>query len=219
MKKTWAMVAAMGLGIAWEAMAQAVLVGAQAPAPVLTTPSGDGYLFLSELYHAGANGQQDRRTAVVLCFVEQDSAACAEVLPAFRTVASKVQSHEKLRGKARFYVVDADPLGRKDALAGFLARNRAGPPVLAFLDPYRKACLAFGVESLPRTFVISKDGILVADLDGATADYPKALARGVVKALKDPGSVRKPARVGVVPAASAREAAAETVDPDQPMRW
>ena len=219
MRKALAVVMLFGLALAEGARAQAVPLGSMAPAPHLLTPSGDSYMFLSELYHEGEDHPQDRRSAVALCFIGQDSAACAEVLQRFVAVAGKVQGHESLKRQVRFYVVGTDSLGRSDSLTGFLARNRMGPPVLAFLDPHRKACQAFGADTLPRTFVISKRGILVADIEGGGSDYAKALAKGVVKAVKDSGVAQKPARVRSVAAGSARESAADPIDPDQPMRW
>lgn len=219
MKKTLAAVMLFGVGLAGGARAQAVPLGSKAPTPFLLTPSGDSYKFLSEIYHEGADHPQDRRSAVALCFIGQDSEACAEVLQRFVAVAGKIQDHESLKRQVRFYVVGTDSLGRSDSLTGFLARNRMGPPVLAFLDPHRKACRAFGAEALPRTFVISKRGILVADIEGVGIDYAKALATGVVKAVKDSGGAQKPARVRGVAAESARESAADVSDPDQPMRW
>ena len=219
MKKTLVVVMLMGMSLAGGARAQAIPLGSKAPAPILLTPSGDSYKFLSEIYHEGADHPQDRRSAVALCFIGQDSEACAEVLQRFVAVAGKVQDHESLKRQVRFYVIGTDSLGRNDSLTGFLTRNRIGPPVLAFLDPHQKAWQAFGAEILPRTFVISKRGILVADLAGGGIDYAKALATGVVKAVKDSGVAQKPARVRSVAAGSARESAADPIDPDQPMRW
>ena len=219
MKKTLAVVMLIGMSLAGGARAQAIPLGSKAPAPFLLTPSGDSYKFLSEIYHEGEDHPQDRRSAVALCFIGQDSEACAEVLQRFVAVAGKVQDHESLKRQVRFYVVGTDSLGRNDGLTGFLARNRIGPPVLAFLDPHQKAWQAFGAEALPRTFVISKRGILVADIDGAGIDYAKALATGVVQAVKDSGVAQKPARVRGAAAKSARESAADPIDPDQPMRW
>ena len=219
MKKTLVVVMLMGMSLAGGARAQAIPLGSKAPAPILLTPSGDSYKFLSEIYHEGADHPQDRRSAVALCFIGQDSEACAEVLQRFVAVAGKVQDHESLKRQVRFYVIGTDSLGRNDSLTGFLTRNRIGPPVLAFLDPHQKAWQAFGAEILPRTFVISKRGILVADLAGGGIDYAKALAKGVVKAVKDSGVAQKPARVRSVAAGSARESAADPIDPDQPMRW
>ena len=219
MKKTLAVVMLIGMSLAGGARAQAIPLGSKAPAPFLLTPSGDSYKFLSEIYHEGEDHPQDRRSAVALCFIGQDSEACAEVLQRFVAVAGKVQDHESLKRQVRFYVVGTDSLGRNDSLTGFLARNRIGPPVLAFLDPHQKAWQAFGAEALPRTFVISKRGILVADIDGAGIDYAKALATGVVQAVKDSGVAQKPARVRGAAAKSARESAADPIDPDQPMRW
>ena len=219
MKKTLAVVMLFGMSLAGGARAQAIPLGSKAPAPFLLTPSGDSYKFLSEIYHEGEDHPQDRRSAVALCFIGQDSEACAEVLQRFVAVAGKVQDHESLKRQVRFYVVGTDSLGRNDGLTGFLARNRIGPPVLAFLDPHQKAWQAFGAEALPRTFVISKRGILVADIDGAGIDYAKALATGVVQAVKDSGVAQKPARVRGAAAKSARESAADPIDPDQPMRW
>ena len=219
MKKTLAVVMLIGMSLAGGARAQAIPLGSKAPAPFLLTPSGDSYKFLSEIYHEGEDHPQDRRSAVALCFIGQDSEACAEVLQRFVAVAGKVQDHESLKRQVRFYVVGTDSLGRNDSLTGFLARNSIGPPVLAFLDPHQKAWQAFGAEALPRTFVISKRGILVADIDGAGIDYAKALATGVVQAVKDSGVAQKPARVRGDAAGSARESVADPVDPDQPMRW
>lgn len=219
MKKTLAVVMLIGMSLAGGARAQAVPLGSKAPAPILLTPSGDSYKFLSEIYHEGADHPQDRRSAVALCFIGQDSDACAEVLQRFVAVAEKVQDHESLKRQVRFYVIGTDSLGRNDSLTDFLARNRIGPPVLAFLDPHRKAWQAFGAEALPRTFVISKRGILVADIDGGGIGYAKALASGVVQAVKGAGVAQKPARVRGVDAKSARENAAGAIDPDQPMRW
>lgn len=219
MKKTLVVVMLMGMSLAGGARAQAIPLGSKAPAPILLTPSGDSYKFLSEIYHEGADHPQDRRSAVALCFIGQDSEACAEVLQRFVAVAGKVQDHESLKRQVRFYVIGTDSLGRNDSLTGFLTRNRIGPPVLAFLDPHQKAWQAFGAEILPRTFVISKRGILVADLAGGGIDYAKALATGVVKAVKDSVVVQKPARVRGDTAKSARESAADAIDPDQPMRW
>ena len=209
----------IGMSLAGGARAQAIPLGSKAPAPILLTPSGDSYKFLSEIYHEGADHPQDRRSAVALCFIGQDSEACAEVLQRFVAVAGKVQDHESLKRQVRFSVIGTDSLGRNDSLTGFLTRNRIGPPVLAFLDPHQKAWQAFGAEILPRTFVISKRGILVADLAGGGIDYAKALATGVVKAVKDSVVVQKPARVRGDTAKSARESAADAIDPDQPMRW
>ena len=219
MKKTLVVVMLIGMSLAGGARAQAIPLGSKAPAPILLTPSGDSYKFLSEIYHEGADHPQDRRSAVALCFIGQDSEACAEVLQRFVAVAGKVQDHESLKRQVRFYVIGTDSLGRNDSLTGFLTRNRIGPPVLAFLDPHQKAWQAFGTEILPRTFVISKRGILVADLAGGGIDYAKALDTGVVKAVKDSVVVQKPARVRGDTAKSARENAADAIDPDQPMRW
>ena len=219
MKKALAVVMLFGLALAGGARAQAVPLGSKAPAPCLLTPSGDSYVFLSELYHEGEDHPQDRRSAVTLCFIGQDSETCAKVVQRFVAVVGKVQDHASLKRQVKFYVVGTDSLGRSDSLMDFLARNRMGPPVLSFLDPHRKACRAFGAEVLPRTFVISKHGILVADIEGGGIDYAKALAQGVVKAVKDSGVAQKPASSRGFTARSARESTADDVDPGQPMQW
>lgn len=217
----FAMMALCGWGGAGTASAQAVPTGAAAPAPVLLTQSGDSYKFLSELYHAGEDRPRDRRSAVALCFVGREASACAEALPPFMALAEQMQGREALRGKARFYVVGTDPLDQKDALAALLARHGVRPPVLTLLDPQRKACMEFGVENMPRTFVISKYGTLVADIEGAGSGYAKALATGVVKAVRDAGGAQRPARAQALPPPPVRGGAAakDEGDPRQPMRW
>ncbi|MGD9781777.1 MAG: TlpA family protein disulfide reductase [Kiritimatiellia bacterium] len=215
-------IAAMALlvwGFGLAAPAQPVPVGSMAPAPVLLTLSGDSYKFLSDLYYEGEDRPGARRSAVALIFMGQHSAPSAEALPLFMEVARKVHAHEALRGKARFFLVDVDPLGEKSRLPAFLARHRVGLPVDVLLDPAQKAGKQFGVEALPRTFVISRDGVLVGDIEGAGGDYSKALATAVVRAIRAAGSnpVRADRRLsspGRPDAGGEREG-----NPSQPMQW
>ena len=222
MNRLWVGIAVIGWGCAGVVMGQLVELGGPAPAPVLMTASGDSYKFMSELYHEGEERGRDRRSAVALCFIGQEATEGAEALPKFMAVASKVQGHPVLRGKVRFYVVGTDPLSEKDRLAMFLARNGVRPPVLTLLDPQRRACAEFGVEEMPRTFVISKHGTLVADIEGAGSGYAKALATGIVRASKDAGGARRGTTraAGMAPAEAGRGGASqEESDPDQPMGW
>lgn len=223
MKKRIAIMVLSGAGFAWGAMGQAAMaaVGDRAPAPVLLTLSGDSYKFMSEFYYEGKDRPRGRRSAVVLCFMGQDSAASGDALPRFMAVAQKVQSHPTFRGQARFFLVSTDPLSQKDGLPGFMARHGVGLPVDVLLDPQRKACQEFGVEELPRTFVISRSGRIVADIRGVGGDYAKALATGIVKAVNHAETAPKPIRSDSVKAVSGRSVAAEdaNIDPDQPMRW
>lgn len=220
MKQTPAMAALLVWGFGAAAMGQSVQVGTMAPAPALLALSGDSYRFLSELYYEGNDRPGARRSAAVLNFMSQDSASSAESLPLFMAVARKVQSHDALRGQVRFFLVVADPFGQTSRLSLYLDRHRVGTPVDVLLDPRRKACKLFGVDQLPRTFVISRSGILVADVEGTGGDYSKELAKGIVKAIRSPESAPKPDRAAAGgPLAVRDSAAAPDDDPAQPMRW
>ena len=214
-------VALLVLGLGMEALAQPVSVGSKAPAPVLLTLSGDSYKFLSDLYYDGADRPGARRSAVALIFMGQHSAASAEALPMFMDVARKVHAHGALRGKARFFLVAVDPLGEKSGLPSFLARHRVGLPVDVLLDPARKAANEFGVDELPRTFVMSRDGALVADVEGVGGDYSKALATAIVKAVREAGTASQPSRAAGRPSPPAESDAegGRAGNPNQPMRW
>lgn len=221
MDKTLATVALVAWGFGMAVMAQSVQVGTKAPAPVLLAMSGDSYKFLSELYYEGAERPGARRSAVVLNFMAQDSAPSVEALPLLMAVARKVQSHGDLRGKARFFLVSTDSLAQKNNLPLFLDRHRVGPPMDVLLDPHRKASVLFGVEKLPRTFVISGDGIIVADIEGVGGGYTKALATGIGKAIRNAGVASNPVRAAANEVSPARPGSAATGngDPNQPMQW
>lgn len=215
-----AIVALLVWGLGLAALAQSVQIGAKAPAPVLLARSGDSYKFMSELYYEGAERPGSRRSAVVLNFISQDSAPSAEALPLFMAVARKVQSHEALRGKVRFFLIDADPFAQTGRLSLFLERYGVGTPVDVLMDPHRKACKLFGVDRFPRTFVISRYGILAADVEGLGGDYSKALAEGIVKAVRNPESAPKSNSAATQGApVRHRAVAAPDGDPAQPMQW
>jgi hypothetical protein len=52
------------------------------------------------------------------------------------------------------------------------------------LDPYRVACGKFGVDGIPRTFVIAPDGQFQADITGAHDGYEESLRKTVEKTLR-----------------------------------
>ena len=220
MKQTLAMAALLVWGFGAAAMGQSVQVGTMAPAPALLALSGDSYRFLSELYYEGNDRPGARRSAAVLNFMSQDSASSAEALPLFMAVARKVQSHDALRGQVRFFLVVADPFGQTGRLPLFLEQHGVGTPVDVLLDPRRKACKLFGVDQFPRTFVISRSGILVADVEGIGGDYSKALAAGIVKAVRNPETTPKSNRAAAK-ASPVHQGTTDAPDgdPAQPMQW
>ncbi|MGQ0847737.1 MAG: redoxin domain-containing protein [Actinomycetota bacterium] len=64
---------------------------------------------------------------------------------------------------------------RAEAALAFLEETGTSPNALYLADPGGRAAIAFGVFGIPETFLISREGIVVAKMVGAT----NALALGV----------------------------------------
>ena len=214
MKYKLPLIVGLGWIVAWSAAAaaEAVEVGAPAPTPVLLTSSGDSYTFLADLYGADAARAGGRSSAVALLFVDPDSAASDQALPAFMEVARKVHARETLRGQIRFFLVC--PEGAGFAFARYLEQHDRTLPIDVLLDPRGKVRTAFGVEEVPRLFAISRAGLLAADVAGVPTNYRRQLAEGVVAAIQ----ASQPAPKRPAPAAAAKPAG-KPVDPQRPMAW
>ena len=158
-----------------------------APAPILVTLDGQ-YIHLGKLYYPGADKPREPRSVVVLNFMGLKCAPCRRELPLFLEVVRGAVQSETLQKSGvgiRYFVVSTDPLSAKEALRAFLAEQGIDPDHEVLLDPYRKAAEKFGVNGIPRTFVISPRGRIAADIAGATADYKTTLRKGIVAALKE----------------------------------
>ncbi|MGD9612424.1 MAG: hypothetical protein AB7V22_05920 [Kiritimatiellia bacterium] len=214
MKNVLPLIVALAWGMVWNAAtaAESVRIGAPAPAPVLLTSAGDSYRFLSDIYGADPESAGRHRSAVALLFVDPDSAAGDSAVPAFMEVARKVHARETLRGQIRFFLVC--PEGAGFAFARFLEQPAMAVPVDVLLDPRQKARTAFGVEDMPRLFVISRAGILAADVAGVPANFRRQLAEGVVAAIQ----AGRTAPPRTAPPAAAQPAG-KPGDPRQPMAW
>ena len=161
--------------------------GKVAPAPILVTMDGH-YVHLGKLYYPGAEKPREPRSVVVLNFMGLKCAPCRRELPLFLEVVRGAVQSETLQKSGvgiRYFVVSTDPLSAKEALRAFLAEQGIDPDHEVLLDPYRKAAEKFGVNGIPRTFVISPRGRIAADIAGATADYKTTLRKGIVAALKE----------------------------------
>ena len=158
-----------------------------APAPILVTLDGQ-YIHLAKFYYPGAEKPREPRSVVVLNFMGLKCAPCRKELPLFLEVvrgAAKSETIQKSGVGFRYFVISTDPLSTKEALRAFLAEQGIDPDSEVLLDPYRKAAEKFGVNGIPRTFVISPRGRIAADIAGATADYKTTLRKGIVAALKE----------------------------------
>ncbi len=63
--------------------------------------------------------------------------------------------------------------------------QKIDPDREVLLDPYKRASSEFGVLSIPRTFVISPQGRITADIAGLVDDYKNILLTGILTALKE----------------------------------
>ena len=170
-----------GLG-AISASAQTHRAGALAPGPVLITLDGQ-YRFLNKLYYEGPARPADPKAVVVLNFMGVDCPPCRKELPLF---LDAVRGNGTNRAAFRFFLVSTDPLSRKEDLRSFLKGVGVNPETEVLLDPYHKAADAFGVSSIPRTFVIAPDGRIVADLSGISEEYFARLTNGIQAAFGSP---------------------------------
>lgn len=162
----------------WTSFGQSNLVGKAAPTPVLATFDGQ-YQFLGKLYYSGENRVREPKGVVVLNFMGLDCQPCRKELPLFLETMRQASSS---KAPARYFLVSTDKLSKKEALRAFLAEAGVSVETEVLLDPYRKAADAFGVNAIPRTFVIAPDGTIVADIVGAVEGYREALRQGVEKA-------------------------------------
>lgn len=157
-----------------------------APVPILVTPDGQ-YQYLSKLYYSGDDRPREPRSVVVLNFMGLKCAHCRKELPLFMEVmrsAIKSEKFKKTGMSIRFFVVSTDPLSSKQELMEYLEEQNVDVKTEVLLDPYKKASNQFGVNGIPRTFVISPEGFIVSDITGVVEDYKKVLLKGIADAIK-----------------------------------
>ena len=158
-----------------------------APAPILVTIDGQ-YQLLSKLYYPGEEQPRAPRAVVVLNFMGLKCAPCRKELPQFLEVVRSAAKSGKVKEVGvpiRHFVVSTDPLSAKEALREFLIGQGVDLETELLLDPYQKAAEKFGVRGIPRTFVISPQGRIVVDIEGATEDYRAVLRKGLAVAIRD----------------------------------
>ena len=158
-----------------------------APAPILVTIDGQ-YQLLSKLYYPGEEQPRVPRAVVVLNFMGLKCAPCRKELPQFLEVVRSAAKSGKVKEVGvpiRHFVVSTDPLSAKEALREFLIGQGVDLETELLLDPYQKAAEKFGVRGIPRTFVISPQGRIVVDIEGATEDYRAVLRKGLAVAIRD----------------------------------
>ncbi len=167
-----------------NSMAATNSVGSLAPAPVLINMDGE-YQYLSRLYYEGAKQPRRPRSVVVLNFMGLNCPPCRKELPLFLEVVRPALKKSREKGLSmRFYLVSTDPLSAKKELRKFMTKQKIDPKTEVLLDPYHKAAEKFGVSGIPRTFVISPKGRIIADISGAVKDYKKRLQNGIENAMK-----------------------------------
>ena len=101
----------------------------------------------------------------------------------FEVVRSSVETGAKAGNSIRYFLISIDPLSSKEELRSFLEEQKVNINTEVLLDPYQKAAEKFSVVGIPRTFVISAEGWITADISGNVPDYKKLLINGIATAL------------------------------------
>lgn len=165
--------------------AQTNPIGSIAPAPILVTVDGQ-YQYFSKLYYPGEEKPRQPRSVVVLNFMSLKCAPCRKELPLLVEVVRPIVERGREKGvHIRLFLVSTDPLSSKEGLKTFLGKQGIDLAAEVLLDPYHKAADKFGVTAIPRTFVISSQGRITADIAGVVDNYPNILRNGIKAALKD----------------------------------
>jgi thiol-disulfide isomerase/thioredoxin len=149
-----------------------------APAPVLRAYNGD-YVLFSKLYYPGEAKRNSPRSTVVINFMGLNCPPCEVELPQFLEVARAAADGQ---GDLKYFLISTDPLSASAELKTYLDGKSVNADKELLLDPYKVAAGKFGVNGIPRTFVISPEGVIVADIVGAVPDYKDLLVEGIKKA-------------------------------------
>jgi cytochrome c biogenesis protein CcmG/thiol:disulfide interchange protein DsbE len=140
------------------------LIGRPAPAATLPNLEGGGSLSLSEL----------RGQVVVINFWASWCVACREEHPALVAAAQQYRD-------AGVTFVGVDYQDSTSTAVAFLDEmGRGGQNYRYVTDPGSRAALDFGVFGVPETFVLDRDGTVVAKVTGPST-YP--LLAGVLDAV------------------------------------
>lgn len=160
--------------------AVAVETKPKAATPVLRAYSGE-YVLFSNLYYSGEEKVNLPRSAVAIYFLGLNCPPCEVTLPQFLESARHATADFQFRIK--YFVISVDPLSATTDLRAYLDAKEIDVESEVLLDPYKRAAQQFGVKGIPRTFVISPEGLIVADIEGAVADYKEQLSEGIMTAL------------------------------------
>ncbi len=155
---------------------------------VLVTFNGQ-YQYLSRLYYPGPERIRQPRSVVVLKFMSLDCLPCRKILPTFLRVArAAAEQADESGDRFRFFLVSIDRLSARDKLLEYLKAHGIDPDTEVLLDPYQKTAEQFEVRGIPRTFVVSAQAQITADITGAGEDYQQVLVRGIETALQAGGA-------------------------------
>ena len=132
-------------------------VGDNAPSFALRNLEG-GYVKLSSFCGKYSEKSRNNRSVVILDFFATWCEPCIEQMPVIESI------HQKYKEKGvKVFLVSNDIEGAKKVLP-FVKKSKIAVPVL--LDMYRVVADKYGVDKIPYTFVISKDGKIAAMYQG-----------------------------------------------------
>lgn len=136
----------------------------KAPTPAFITPSGD-YNFLSKLYYQGKSIKNQPKHIVVLKFMSINCPPCKKELPSFLETALWADEIAKTNSCAiKFFVVNVDPLSKKKKILDYMHKMDVDIQNQLLLDPYGRGAKLFNVKTIPRTFIINKEGFITTDI-------------------------------------------------------
>lgn len=155
-------------------------VESKAATSVLRAYSG-AYVVFSNLFYPGEEKVDFPRSAVAIYFTGLNCPPCEVALPQFLKIVRPLTDGNQ--SKFKYFLISIDSLSVSTDLKSYLDGKGVDADKEVLLDPYKLAAKQFGVNGIPRTFVISPEGLIVADIEGAVADYKEQLSEGIMTAL------------------------------------
>lgn len=158
------------------------LVGSSLPALIMRTVNGR-YVRTAEIAYPGSEKPNCPKAVLVVVFSRSDCQPCRKELPQLQTVV-----RASTNSVVRVLVVSLDPLSKQADMERMLQEIGVDLPLL--LDPYFVSANKLGVQAIPRTLVVSREGVVVGDLCGKDDAFGERFG-AVLRAAGAPVSAEK----------------------------
>lgn len=158
------------------------IVGKPLPALILRTATGR-YVRTAEIAYPENEKPGNPKSILILVFSRSDCQPCRKELPQLQTLV-----RASTNAAIRAFVVSLDPLSKQSEMERILQVIGVDLPLL--LDPYFVSANKLGVQAIPRTLVVSRDGVVVGDLCGANDTFGESFGV-VLRTASAPASAEK----------------------------